>query len=708
MGKITNFVKEKITGILLKYIPRDKRIVNRIIQNDSSRYLGNYEQNYTNLAREGYMLNDISYGAIKMIASTISQFKYKVSTMNSNGEKEYISDHPWLKLIQRPNDFQGQSEYLTEVISFWLISGKTFQQALFAPSTGEPKKLYTMRPDYVYAKFNSNKTKIVLGYNQDGNIIPFKEKELSYLKFFHPLNELDGLSPLVPAAYSVDMNSQAKIWNVNSFQNNAMPSGYLKTKETVGEDNQERYKEMLKSIKGSLNSRKPFVADNGDEWVQLGLNALEMDFINGLNISAKGIAIAFGIPSVLLGDSDSSTYNNYKEAEKAFTVKTALAISQMIVDEWNNWLMPIYGDENAKIEVDPKSILILQEEKNNIVERTIKLYNSGVITRAEARQMNGFTFSDEDEIYKVLGNVVFLPQEKDDVKTLETKGNKYDSLMKKFDLVDQMLKKKAIKQGDTITNEEIEEILDSLDFEEFYSSVLPGYIALIEIEGQRVVEDILDSDQAFVFTEEVNEYLEKNVLRNSKVIVDETLRGKVGNIIQDYIGVGQLNVAGLKKDIQKLFEQQYFISDVPNHLDMIARTEIGTAFSVTNNATYEQNDVPFKEWIPTTDERTRESHKVFAPSTVIAFEEEFTTGLGNEALYPRDPQLPVEDIVQCRCGYAPAFEEGKSAYPDNTKQEFWESQMEALDSYYNDFREIFDEAFKKQAKNIAEKINDLF
>lgn len=87
----------------------------------------------------------------------------------------------------------------------------------------------------------------------------------------------------------------------------------------------------------------------------------------------------------------------------------------------------------------------------------------------------------------------------------------------------------------------------------------------------------------------------------------------------------------------------------------IARTEtIGSSNAGADSAYQEADSVVGKEWLATSDGRTRDTH-LSADGQTTGPSGSFSVG-GYEARYPGDPQLPVEERVNCRCTTVPRFE----------------------------------------------------
>ncbi len=56
--------------------------------------------------------------------------------------------------------------------------------------------------------------------------------------------------------------------------------------------------------------------EGGLDWKEMGYSPKEMDFIEAKNGAAREIALAFGVPPMLLGIPGDNTYANYAEANR--------------------------------------------------------------------------------------------------------------------------------------------------------------------------------------------------------------------------------------------------------------------------------------------------------------------------------------------------------------------------------------------------------
>ena len=93
-----------------------------------------------------------------------------------------------------------------------------------------------------------------------------------------------------------------------------------------------------------------------------------MSLIEQYNASIKDLANIYSVPAVLLNNTESSTYNNVKEAKKSLYQNCVMPEMIKIRDELNRWLAPKYGDK-IYIDFDFSVIPELQEEMDKVVQQ---------------------------------------------------------------------------------------------------------------------------------------------------------------------------------------------------------------------------------------------------------------------------------------------------------------------------------------------------
>jgi len=195
------------------------------------------------------------------------------------------------------------------------------------------------------------------------------------------------MSPLQAAAKSVDQNNMSREWNVQLLQNGARPWGALSTEAKLDEPTRKRLEKKLEEkYSGYAAGGRPMVLEGGLKWEEMGLSPVDMAWLEGTQLSAREIAIAFNVPPELIGDSSNKTYSNYKEARLALYIENVLPLMSWIRDEFNRWLVPRFG-KNLYLDYDKDEIEALQEEREKVWAR---IKDAHFLTQNEKRLALGY------------------------------------------------------------------------------------------------------------------------------------------------------------------------------------------------------------------------------------------------------------------------------------------------------------------------------
>ena len=75
----------------------------------------------------------------------------------------------------------------------------------------------------------------------------------------------------------------------------------------------------------------------------MSLSPKDMDFIEAKHVAAREIALALGVPPMLLGIPGDNTYSNYQEATRSLWRQTVLPLATRTAKALSQWLSPAYG-----------------------------------------------------------------------------------------------------------------------------------------------------------------------------------------------------------------------------------------------------------------------------------------------------------------------------------------------------------------------------
>ncbi len=313
-----------------------------------------------------------------------------------DGARE-LTAHPLLDLMVRPNPRQDGASFMESVASHLLLAGNAYVEAV---SAGEgPRELYALRPDRMKVVpgpdgwpqgFDYTVAGSTVRFDQGAASLDAKVPPILHLTLFNPLDDYYGLSPLEAAAVAVDTHNAAAKWNKALLDNAARPSGALVYGGAEGailsEPQFERLKKELdEQYTGARNAGRPLVLEGGLDWKPMALSPKDMDFMEAKHSAAREIALAFGVPPMLLAIPGDNTYSNYQEANRVFFRQTVLPLGNRIGSALAQWLGPAFGDLTLAIDTD--KVDALSGDRAALWERVTK---APFLTVNEKRAATGY------------------------------------------------------------------------------------------------------------------------------------------------------------------------------------------------------------------------------------------------------------------------------------------------------------------------------
>lgn len=341
------------------------------------------------LTRNGFLGNPVGFRAVKMVAEAAAA----LPLVCQDAERRF-DQHPMLALISRPNDSAGRAEFLEAVYGHLLLNGNAYLEAV--PSEGGlPGELHVLRSDRMSLVPGQDGWPVAYDYTVGGRSHRFDMrgavKPICHLKVFHPQDDHYGLSPMQAAAVALDVHGAASSWSKALLDNAARPSGAIIYKGVDGQGAlaPEQYDRLVSEIEtnhqGARNAGRPMLLEGGLDWKPMGFSPSDMEFQKTKEAAAREIAVAFGIPPMLLGIPGDATYANYQEANRAFYRLTVLPMAAKVLADISHWLSGFSGEE-VDLKVDLDQIPALAVERD---QQWARVGAADFLTTAEKRRLLG-------------------------------------------------------------------------------------------------------------------------------------------------------------------------------------------------------------------------------------------------------------------------------------------------------------------------------
>jgi len=297
------------------------------------------------LTRNGFAGNPVGFRCVKMIAEAAASLPLILQD-----RQQRYDMHPVLDLLARPNPLQGRAELLEALYAQILLTGDGYLEAVGDSSgTAEvPVELYVLRSDRMQLVPGSDGWPKAYDYAVNGRKHRFNMRgelpPICHIRAFHPQDDHYGLSPMQAAAQALDVHNAASRWSKALLDNAARPSGALVYQGHDGQgslssDQYDRLQaEMAQYHQGAGNAGRPMLLEGGLDWKPMGFSPSDMEFQKTKDSAAREIALAFGVPPMLLGVPGDATYANYQEANRAFYRLTVLPLVQKVAGRLGDFL----------------------------------------------------------------------------------------------------------------------------------------------------------------------------------------------------------------------------------------------------------------------------------------------------------------------------------------------------------------------------------
>ena len=338
-----------------------------------------WPRSYEAQVREAYLGNPIAQRSVRLVAESVAWAPVFASGVADGASAERLAPPALLETVA------------TQL----LLHGNAFVQIL-QNAEARPAELFALRPERVAIEADAAGWPAAYRYKVGETIhrIPVRDglgrAGLLHLKAAHPLDDHYGLGCLGAAAGAVAVHNAAAKWNKALLDNAARPSGALVYETGDGAalstDQFDRLRrEMDAQFAGAANAGRPLLLDGGLKWQAMSLTPADMDFVALKATAARDIALAFGVPPMLLGLPGDSTYANYKEANRSLWRLTVLPMADRILRGLGDALAAWWP--GLRLEVDLDRISALAEERGQLWQQASA---ADFLSTAEKRAMLGF------------------------------------------------------------------------------------------------------------------------------------------------------------------------------------------------------------------------------------------------------------------------------------------------------------------------------
>lgn len=312
---------------------------------------------------------------------------------SARGSVEPIEpSHPVQALLDSPNPFWSRGDLWRATETYLGLWGSAYW-GLERDEQGIVTDLWPLRSDKMRVVPDPDryiKGFVYLGGGQQ--LIPYVPEDIVWIRYFNPLDEHAGLSPVAPLRLSIDMGIDALRANRNNLANDSTPGLFVETSDSPTDDEvKEFYQRWESRFRGVEKVRRPVLLSGGMKAANLGFSPRDMEYIQSLRWSLEDAARVYGVPKAMLGEVERLTFSNFQTARRVFWEDTIVPQLMFYQETLQNKLLPNLGLDvsGLTVQYDLIAVEALQESENDRAQRHKMYVTTGILTINEVRNSLG-------------------------------------------------------------------------------------------------------------------------------------------------------------------------------------------------------------------------------------------------------------------------------------------------------------------------------
>ena len=665
---------------------------------------------------KAYETNVWAYKGINAIATAAGQLPIRVVEETAAGNLEPVKNHPFVELVNNPNEFMTRQDLIELLFIFLESTGDAYWLFDDLSGLGRPQgstlKLSQIREIWPLPshqmKAIPDQENLIGGYEfrpgKSGKSERLSVPEVFHVRYPSPATLLYGQGSIRPITGDLAADAYAMSFEKFIMKNLAANIVFLKTESSFTADQREEYRRALANVFKGV--RIAFM-ENGLDFATPQIAAKDLPFLELDTRRQKRILGALGVPPLLVGSEDAK-YDNAEQQKAVFWENTMLPKVARIGSMLTKKLHSFGEDKRLSVILDTSAVKALQADYSKQSETATRWHTMGVPLNNLIKVFgpHGLEEVEGGEIGLVGAGLIPITEVSNPTDpTLvegETGPGPNDGPAAKPKPVEQASDKALRIAADA------NKAMDDAHWKRFIASSEPGFRRLraevrrfFKAQKSEVLARLRENERSLaggiamtkdarvdLITIDIQEETKKLQKKSTPILksiyrkLGEQAVEDVGAAISFNIGspaaaefltdhvfkfsfeVNKTTRARLTEILQDKFNTGATQGDITKAIQeefdfyeryraaRIARTESGIAGNSGFFDGMKQAGVEEKRWIASRDEKVRHTHEV-ADGQEVSINDPFDVG-GSLLDHPGDPNGPAEEIINCRCAVSAA------------------------------------------------------
>jgi len=333
-----------------------------------------------------YKASSVVFAAVWKIASTAGEATPQIGRQTKKGWKT-DETHYLNETLLKPNPLMSHSDFIAQHLIHLLLTGTGWIWE-FRNNAQQITELWPVPTSWV--RQIGDRYEIWQNGNQWTSVNP---RDLTKQYLPDPQNPTNGMSPFTAASRDYDLDKERENYIAEMLINLKVPGLILKQEGGWIEDDKHDIRAMLMDRIGRGHRGNPIFLEGKESEVTMVAPLKDLDWPGLSTLSETRLCAVVGVPPMILqlrSGLERSTFSNMAEARTFFYASTMTAIWKALGEaETRGFIHNEKDESNLEIWYDTSDIPELQEDQGKRAERACGLFNGGLVTRNEGREMAG-------------------------------------------------------------------------------------------------------------------------------------------------------------------------------------------------------------------------------------------------------------------------------------------------------------------------------
>lgn len=237
------------------------------------------------------------YSCVKLLSDSISSLPVDVFRK----AEDFRVPLKTPRVIDDPDPDLNGVEYMNQIVASLATRGNSFEFITSYDKQEYPDQRMPIHPDEITVLKNRDDGRA--DYRINGELVP--RNRIIHIRRFTLPGALEGLSPIRQAAQAIGLSLAAERYGARYFADSANPSAVLQSDGNISDEAAKQAMQQWVATHGG--KRLPAVLSGGLQYKPISITPEESQFLQTREFARSEIAMFFGIPPHMIGDTSKAT-----------------------------------------------------------------------------------------------------------------------------------------------------------------------------------------------------------------------------------------------------------------------------------------------------------------------------------------------------------------------------------------------------------------